>query len=269
MSGNRDDAPEIDPAHYSREYFLTGCDGFEQFEASQGRELPPRLKALWGFLDAQPGMRLLDIGCGRGEIVWQCRRNQVQGIGLDYSPQALSLARESGRRLEQAQDGLQPPSDLVLADCRRLPFHAERFNRVLMSDVVEHLTPSELGQGLREVCRVLAPGGKLVIHTMPNLWYYRYGYPLFRLARRLSGEKLPPDPRQRHLCPHVHINEQTPPALRRALQPIGFRRTKIWLYDYHDYPGYPRRMQWLMKSATTFPLIKKIFNNDIFAIAEK
>jgi ubiquinone/menaquinone biosynthesis C-methylase UbiE len=260
---------QIDSSHYSREYFLTGCDGFEVFSASQGLVLPLRLKAIWNFLEASPGTKLLDLGCGRGEIVIHCGFNKVSGVGLDYSPAALALGQSALRQLT-GYPGFSPEkAGFVLGDLKHLPFPDDWFDRVLMSDIVEHLTPSELDRTLGEVFRVLSPGGSLLIHTMPNLWYYRYGYPCFRWTQRVRGHRLPVDPRARHRFPHVHINEQTPPSLRRCLFPHGFRKIKVWLFDYHDYEQYRRPMGLIMKGLSSTPLIRNIFNNDIFAVAEK
>lgn len=260
---------QIDPNEYSREYFLTACDGFETFKECQGINLPPRLKAIWNLLDTKPGMKLLDLGCGRGEIIIQCGLNQIHGVGLDYSKDAIALANKSVQQIINLPKVNVIKPDLLLADIKQLPFLNNSFECVLMSDLVEHLNPNELNLGLNEVWRVLSSGGRLLIHTMPNLWYYQFGYPLFRLVRKINGENLPRDPRKRHQFPHVHINEQTPRSLRKALNRIGFKRITVWLFDYHDYHQHSRVMKRMMRLFARSPLIKYIFNNDIFAIAEK
>ncbi len=62
----------------------------------------------------------------------------------------------------------------------------------------------------------------MIIHTMPNTWYYKIGYPLFRFVQRLRGKHLPADPRERWGYREVHVNEQNLILLSRELQ--------IWIY---------------------------------------
>lgn len=257
---------------YSEEYFLTSCDGGEEYLAHGGTVLPRRLQALARFLDLRPGLRLLDVGCGRGEFVVHCGLAGVPAVGIDYSSPALGLA---GRAISRAselgnarREGWQRPG-LALGNAQRLPFSPGAFDRVVMSDIVEHLYPHELQAALAEAHRVLATGGALLIHTMPNLWYYRYGYPLFRLVRRLQGASLPADPRERFGFSHVHVNEQTPRTLSRALGRSPFSRWRIWLHDYRTYEEYGPAMRRAMRLLTGLPLLKLIFCDDVFALAWK
>ena len=103
-----------------------------------------------------------------------------------------------------------------------------------MLDVVEHLHPHELARVLDEVHRVLRPGGQLIAHTMPNLWYYRWGYPLYRVVQRLRGQHLPTNPRERWSYSEVHVNEQTPLSLYRVLRQSNFA-TRFWLRSTQTY----------------------------------
>lgn len=258
----------IGPANYSREYFLTESNGWREYLTSKGLALPPRLKALWNYLDVQPGLRVLDVGCGRGEILVHCGLQGIQAVGIDYSAAALELAYCSISEIGGTTRGLRPPF-LIMGNAQWMPFPDNTFDRIVMSDVVEHLRQDELESALREVHRVLVPGGMLLVHTMPNLWYYRYGYPLFRLFQRLRGIRLPSNPRERYRFPEVHVNEQTPPALHNTLSRIGFSRWRVWLYDYRDYDAYNPFIRSAMRVLTRLPGLKYIFCDDIFAQAYK
>lgn len=258
----------VHPTTYTEEYFLTECDGYADY--LEGKEnLARRLQALWRFLNVHPGMQVLDLGCGRGEIVVQCGLRGVLAVGIDYSDIGLRLAQQAVVRAESQAPGDWACPQLSLGNAKKLPFSEDAFDRVVMSDIVEHLYPDELETTLREVLRVLKPGGELLVHTMPNLWYYRYGYPLFRFVQRLQGTLLPADPRERFRFSHVHVNEQTPCALNEMLSRIGFSHWHVWLYDYRDYAEHGLLMRHSMRLLTGLPVVKRIFCDDVFAVARK
>jgi 2-polyprenyl-3-methyl-5-hydroxy-6-metoxy-1,4-benzoquinol methylase len=243
---------------YSREYFLTECDGHEEY--LQGR-LTPRLEAALALAGDLSGKRVLDVGCGRGEVVLHCARHGAKAYGVDYSADALQLARQGAAGNETYWQR---------ADAGHLPFQDRTFDWVLMLDIVEHLHPAELAAALVDVRRVLKPEGRLIVHTMPNLWYYRVGYPLYRLVQRLRGKVLPRDPRARwQFVATVHVNEQTPLTLRRALREAGLP-ARVWLQPTQSYSD--ERNPWVRGImhllATVYPF-RWVFCDDIFALARK
>jgi ubiquinone/menaquinone biosynthesis C-methylase UbiE len=111
------------------------------------------------MLDAaalRPGLRVLDVGCGTGSLVAELARSrpEVEVTGLDPDPLALARAR---RKLERA--GVEARLDEGFAD--DLPYPEASFDRVFSSFMFHHLS-REVKEGmLREVSRVLAPGGAL------------------------------------------------------------------------------------------------------------
>ncbi len=254
--------------NYPEEYFLTEANGCKEYLATKGLVLPPRLKSVWDYLNVRPGLRVLDVGCGRGEILVHCGLQNAQSVGIDYSPAALKLAHYAISEIAKTEAAFRVPY-LIMGDAQKMPFPDNTFDRVVMSDIVEHLYQDELESALEEVRRVLVTGGILLIHTMPNLWYYRYGYPLFRLVRKLQGVQLPANPRERYRFGEVHVNEQTPRTLDATLSRIGFSRWRIWLHDYRDYAGHSPLMKSVMRLFTHLPGLKRIFCDDIFAIAYK
>ncbi|MCS6954718.1 MAG: class I SAM-dependent methyltransferase, partial [Bryobacteraceae bacterium] len=155
------------------------------------------------------GMTVLDVGCGRGEIVRHCARLGATAFGVDYAPAALRLARE----LLAKDEGAPGRTGLARSDAKALPFPDNTFDRVLIFDVVEHLYPWELERCLAEARRALKPGGAVIIHTAPNVWYDRYAYPVVRAVRILMGEgaKYPANPRLLNVAANaeVHVNEQS------------------------------------------------------------
>jgi len=257
----------VSSKEYSEEYFMEACQGFQEFERYKGLVLPRRLLIPFELANITNNKKILDLGSGRGEIVIQSRIRGSFVVGVDYSVAALKLARKN--ILNQFSYKQNRWIDLIQANSSNLPLKSEYFDIVFMLDVVEHLIPEELDCTMQEVYRLLVPGGKLIIHTMPNLDYYNYGYKLFRLFQLVRGINLPKNPRKRWEFSHVHVNEQTPRSLRNQLMKIGFNST-VWLQSVSETsPSENSVIEKIMGILTRMHPFKHIFCNDIMAIGEK
>jgi ubiquinone/menaquinone biosynthesis C-methylase UbiE len=266
-------------ALYTEEYFLTACEGYDVYLESEGEHLSRRLRDAFSVAEVKPGMRLLDVGCGRGEIVRRCMQLGVEAFGIDYASVATSMTRDAIVAQLDAMASpyhtgtdVSPPvvAGVCRSDAKRLPFPTDYFDRVIMFDVVEHLYPWELHQAMLEVKRVMKREGKFIIHTAPNRWYDDYAYPWVRIVRRLlgQGENYPQDPRA--LTPvnqDVHVNEQDIFSMKRSLSAAGFK-AKIWL----DSPPQNRKesvvMAFLRRVAFDVPPFRWFFERELFAVAE-
>jgi ubiquinone/menaquinone biosynthesis C-methylase UbiE len=171
----------VPPEIYNREYFLTECEGHEEFMITHGRVLIPRLRVALELAKVKARTKVLDIGCGRGEVTFHCAYLGAEAHGINYSAAALQIANSIRAELIDI-----PTKDVHLyqANACSLPFANRSFDIVFMLDIVEHLYPKELNQTLQEAHRVLKENGKLIVHTMPNIWYYRLGYPFYRFLQR-------------------------------------------------------------------------------------
>jgi ubiquinone/menaquinone biosynthesis C-methylase UbiE len=259
--------PTAVPAErYTREYYADWMEGHEEFRQSSGDRLPLRLQIPFDMAHVGTDTSVLDIGCGRGELALHCARRGAEVWGIDYATAAVALAREA---LANAPPDVRSRIHLRQADARWLPFDDASMDITFMLDVVEHLDQGELDQALREAWRVLKPDGTLIVHTMPNLWYYHVGYPLYRLIQLTRGQRLPADPRDRWPFKEVHVNEQTPWSLYQTLRRNGFG-TRVWLKSTQKYTHETNRLvRYVMQTLVSAPLLRLIFCNDLFAVARK
>ena len=129
----------------------------DQVEDMVEPAVPERLHWLAGLLDAQPGERVVDLGCGTGTVLSLLARQAppLELVGLDLSAAALRVAAGelggsgAGRLLVQAD----------LAD--RVALADQSVDRAICHNVLESLPePQAL---LAEAARVLRPGGRLVL----------------------------------------------------------------------------------------------------------
>jgi len=257
---------EVPASVYDERYFLEECEGSGLYLASAGRDLPRRLRVAMDLAAVRQGEIVADLGCGRGEVAAACAVAGARVWAVDYSPAALSIARRTMKALVPSQHALV---NLLSSKVSNLPFRDQSINVVLMLDIVEHLRPRELAMTLAEVHRVLQPGGRLVVHTMPNRWYYTYGYPLFRFCQRLRGHSLPANPRDRwEYAGRVHVNEQDVRSLRSSLRAAGFQ-SRVWVTSVTGSPQEGPLFGLLRRAlAFAYPL-NLVFCNDLFAVARK
>jgi len=120
----------------------------------------------------QDGYRILDLGCGTGTLALLLKRAHrgAEVFGLDADAEALKLART---KLEGA--GVEVRLDQGLASA--LPYADGRFDRTLSSLFFHHLSSDLKLEAMREILRVLRPGGEFHIAD----WGKATG-PVMRLA---------------------------------------------------------------------------------------
>ena len=111
-------------------------------------------RALLDRAAIRPGHRILDVGCGTGTLVVLLKRlhPDVEVVGLDPDPKALARAR---RKAERASLSIQ--LDQGFSD--ELPYPDASIDRVFSTLMFHHLGRNEKEGTLREVRRVLKPGG--------------------------------------------------------------------------------------------------------------
>ena len=97
-----------------------------------------------------PGTRVLNVGVGNGYLEELLIGRGVGTFSLDPSHESIAQLRDKLKMGERAQQGYG----------QRMPFEAASFDKVIMSEVLEHLPTEVLHSTLDEVRRVLKPGGE-------------------------------------------------------------------------------------------------------------
>jgi ubiquinone/menaquinone biosynthesis C-methylase UbiE len=141
-------------------------DQYRPFPREQGRDDTQEsveVPLLLALLEPRPGQRVLEIGCGGGSslapLARLCRPARLVGLDLDADLLAVARAR-------LATQGVS--AELVPGDARRLPFDDEAFDLVFDFGTCYHIARPH--EALREIARVLRPGGRLVVESRLNQW---------------------------------------------------------------------------------------------------
>lgn len=116
-------------------------------------------KSIVRLAELAPGEAVLDVGCGTGsQAIAAKRRVGIAGsvTALDASPEMLDRARAKARKARVA-------IDVVQGIAEALPFDNQGFDVVLSTVMMHHLPKKAREQCVREMRRVLKPGGRLLV----------------------------------------------------------------------------------------------------------
>ncbi len=178
----------------------------------------PIAKRLIQHTDLRPGWRVLDAGCGTGLVALLAaprvgKTGQV--IGVDASEAMLAIARDKAMRFGFTQCEFQ------MGDLEALRFQDAMFDAVLSQFALHHTDPDK---SLRELARVLKPGGVLVIHE----WMESPNVPNRILNDLLQLYRVPNPSEVLHLARqraervrHFRLNISQPGVFRTMLERIG------------------------------------------------
>lgn len=136
-----------------------------------------RKKAVRNLVDTQEPLKVLDVACGTADFTIEIAQKVGKGsevIGVDISEGMMAVGREKIKKAGVS-------AELLVADCEDLPYADNTFDRISVGFGVRNFEHLELG--LSQMCRVLIPGGKLVILelSVPSNVFVRWCYKLYFL----------------------------------------------------------------------------------------
>jgi ubiquinone/menaquinone biosynthesis C-methylase UbiE len=122
--------------------------------AGWGGAYHQRLSEIYRFLVPQ-GQRILELGCGRGDLIAALRPGR--GVGIDFSPEMVERARLR-----------HPELSFVEADAHALPELGEEFDFILLSDLVNDLW--DLQSVFEQIAGLCHPRTRVIVNTYSRLW---------------------------------------------------------------------------------------------------
>lgn len=144
---------------------MDGLDQFKQAQKDAWKHFAPletvttpAAARLVQFAGVGKGMRVLDAGCGTGVVAVTAARVGAQVKAADLTPQLLDRARENAQLAEVE-------IEFVEVDVEALPFESGEFDVVLSQ--FAHMFAPRPEVAVREMLRVLRPGGTIAFSTWP------------------------------------------------------------------------------------------------------
>lgn len=183
-----------------------------------------RVRTMVEFLQPSPGERILDCGCGMGFYLRTLSTLfEASYTGLDGNAETLAFTRE-------ALDGRGIP--LARGDVLHLPYADASFDKVLLSEVLEHLPDDR--QGLAELRRVLRPGGTLAL-TVPHRDYSFWYDPINRVAEGVFRRPIRQGPFAGIWANHHRLYR--PEELTSLLEEAGFEALEVRCMTHYCFPA--------------------------------
>jgi len=142
-----------------------GADVYAEWRASGIGAITEHLqrRLILALVDDVSGRRVLDVGCGDGELAVELSRRGAVVTGIDASSDMIEAARARARR-----EGTN--ITFIVGEAARIPFAPEAFDVVVAVTIL--CFAAEPAPVFREIARILRPGGVLVIGELGrwSLW---------------------------------------------------------------------------------------------------
>jgi SAM-dependent methyltransferase len=163
-------------------------------------------------IGALDGEQCLEVGCGGGRLLERVLAAGARAAGVDHSPDMLELSSQRNRGAVETG-----ALDLKLGEAEQLPWPDATFNVLLSANTFFFIAQPE--RALGEFLRVLSPGGRMVIATVPgplpapslrNWWVYVWG----------SQMHVYDDEQMRALVEHAGFSSVTVTSAGSEAQPL-------------------------------------------------
>ncbi len=237
----------VNPNLYSLDYFLTDNEGCREYLKGLEANTHPKFAAALKIANPTKGDVVLDIGCGRGELLYYCAQRGAKALGIDYSKAAVKIANET---IEKLPEHIKHYAQAKEAEIASYNF-SEKYSIIFMIEIIEHLYDWQLAAAFKKIKEILQPDGRLIIMT-PNYYYEKYLCPIKRIIdmplnlfkwpfRILRGKYKPNNFRELlhkifkvkvdrgELNKKMHVNVLTPTKLKKLLHDFDLQ---IKCYDH-------------------------------------
>jgi len=199
---------------YDEEYYKTmrGADDFSSNAVSLFyKSFLSRLD------DSIKGKVVLDVGCGRGELIQLLlERGAAFVYGVDFSYASMKISKDYLERCGMDASRYK----LICADISIFNRDFEgKFDYIFMLDVIEHLQPKDLERALLNSSKYLKAEGELHYHTFPT----RLPHAIFMNMLMVIA------PLKKRDIENIHVNVQNRRSLVQLLQKSGMRVSSTYL----------------------------------------
>jgi 2-polyprenyl-3-methyl-5-hydroxy-6-metoxy-1,4-benzoquinol methylase len=163
----------VDSNLYDKNYYYHDNEGCHEYAQGLDIAIHPKYKHVLEIADPRQGDEILDVGCGRGELLYYCAKKGAHVLGLDYSRAAVDIARQT---IQMLPVELRSFAEAEIGDVTDYDF-SRRYDLIFMLDVFEHMNDDQIERACEKFKKILKNNGRIVI-TTPNLYYEKYLQPI-------------------------------------------------------------------------------------------
>lgn len=216
-----------------------------------------RFNEVMRALDPRKGEKILDLGCGIGYYTREIIKKGSKVTSVEYSEQYLKQAKNLNKKNN---------SLFIVASATNLPFKSDSFDKVLFTEVIEHIPEYE--KAIKEVRRVLKNEGVAVVTTPFKYSPMNIGYYLKRFIRKYGFNE--------------HVHEFTRGELEKLLSKyfsiknfymanyvVPYPLDSLFLSIKEDDHGSMRFIRTLDKLFSRTPLLNKLGWTMIFTVQKE
>lgn len=180
------------------------------------------------------GARVLDVATGTGDLAFAAERAGARVVGCDFAAAMIEIAARKGRSPDSR-------SAFQVASAGDLPYASSTFAGVVSAFAMRNVRPI-LGPVLREMHRVIEPGGRVVIleFTEPTWAPLRWGHRLYtralvpRIGGWLTGDREPFDYLNRSIDEWLSPEEFAAELGAAGFEDVAFERLSFGTVALHE-----------------------------------